>query len=323
MQPVFRIVADSVDITNKIKDRLLSLRITDEAGFQSDTVEIKLDDRDYKIEWPKLGAKLEVYIGYKDQTLARTGLYVVDEVEHSLPPTSMTIRAKAADMRESLKAPKSRSWDAISITDIVQAIAAQNSLVAKVSKPLGSIFIDHIDQTNESDLHFLTRIAKDNLAVVKPVNGYLVFVPRGEAKSVTGISLPVIEINQTQITSYTMTQAERDKYSAVRANYHDPQSAKKITIEVGHGNPVFTIRHIYPDKEHATRAALSKLNDLQRGLGSLSINMPGNNQLQAEGKINLSGVRDPLSGKWLIKSVEHQLDGSGFITRCECEIPND
>jgi phage protein D len=46
MTPDFRIHADSQDITERIQDRLLSLRVTDEAGIKSDTVELNLDDRD-------------------------------------------------------------------------------------------------------------------------------------------------------------------------------------------------------------------------------------------------------------------------------------
>lgn len=323
MQPAFKIIADSVDITNKIKDRLLGITITDEAGFQSDTVQIKLDDRDNLIAWPKLAAKLEIYIGYNNQNLVKTGIYVVDEIEHSSPPDSMTITAKAADMLESLKAPNTRSWDKITIADIVQAIASQNALMAKISDSLGSIRLEHTDQTEESDLHFLTRIAKSYDAIAKPVNGYLVFVPKGQAKSVSGIKLPIIYIDKTKLTSYRMTQAERGKYQSVKASYHDQQLAKKVTVSAGQGEPIYTIRHNYPDELSASKAAQTKLLQFQRGTAILSITMPGNSKLQAEGKISLTSIRDPVAGEWLIKSVEHQLDSSGFSTRCECEIPSN
>src|SRR5690554_3922674 len=110
MKPDFRILADRQDITARIRDRLLSLRITDEAGIQSDTVEILLDDRDGRIEWPAHGVELEVFLGDGRSGLSRMGLYVVDEVEHSGPPSSLTIRGKAADMRAAIKAPRTRSW---------------------------------------------------------------------------------------------------------------------------------------------------------------------------------------------------------------------
>ena len=46
MTPDFNIWAEGNLITGLIKQRLISLRITDEAGINSDSVEICLDDRD-------------------------------------------------------------------------------------------------------------------------------------------------------------------------------------------------------------------------------------------------------------------------------------
>lgn len=46
MTPSFTLRANDQDITAKIKDRLIRLSVTDEAGFKSDTLSIKLDNRD-------------------------------------------------------------------------------------------------------------------------------------------------------------------------------------------------------------------------------------------------------------------------------------
>ena len=46
MTPSFRIVVDgSQDGSQAIRERLLSLRVSDEEGYNSDVVEIRLDDR--------------------------------------------------------------------------------------------------------------------------------------------------------------------------------------------------------------------------------------------------------------------------------------
>jgi phage protein D len=86
MRPDFQILADQQDITTRLQDRLLSLHITDEAGFRSDTVELQLDDRDGKIEWPKHGAELDISLGYRSTGLTAMGRYVVDEIVHTSPP---------------------------------------------------------------------------------------------------------------------------------------------------------------------------------------------------------------------------------------------
>ncbi|KYZ84546.1 hypothetical protein A3Q32_21865 [Alcanivorax sp. KX64203] len=77
-----------------------------------------------------------------------------------------------------------------------------------------------------------------------------------------------------------------------------------------------------PGREAATRAASAKLESLRRGNATLSLTLIGNPALQAEGKIRLTGLRDPVDGEWLLQRVEHQFDGRGFVTRIEAETPN-
>lgn len=323
MRPSFRILANQQDITDTIRDRLLSLRITDEAGNQSDTVELQLDDRDTKIQWPSHGAELDISLGTDQNQLTRMGLYIVDDIEHSGPPNTITVRGKAADMRASIKAPKTRSWDSITLGALVQTIAGEHGLSAKISEQLASIAIEHIDQSNESDLHLLTRLARQHGAVSKPVSGFLVFVLKGEAKSATGQQLPLVEIPKHQISRHRMTQAERGKYQSVKAYWHDNDTAEKQSVLVGDGEPVFAIRHTYNDAQEATRAASAKLQSLLRGTATLSLTLLGRPELQAEGKFRIAGIRDPVDGEWVINRVEHQLDSSGLQTRCDAEVPNN
>ena len=322
MIPVIKIVADSQDITDRIRDRLLSLRLTDEAGTTSDTVEIQLDDRDSKIEWPTHGAELEVFLGFSHTEMVRMGLFTVDEIEQTGPPSTLTVRGKAADMRASFKASKTRSWDNVTLGALVSQIANENGLTAKVAEVFTSTTITHLDQTDESDLHLLTRLAREFGAVAKPVAGYLVFAQKGEAKSVSGMELPTVDINVVSVQQHRMTQAERGKYQSVRAYWHETESADQKSVIIGSGEPVYSMRHSYPSNNEATRAATAKLQALTRGVETLSLTVIGNAELQAEGKLNLSNLRDAVNGEWLLKRVEHQFDAQGFVTRIEAETPN-
>ncbi|WP_027177428.1 contractile injection system protein, VgrG/Pvc8 family, partial [Maridesulfovibrio hydrothermalis] len=169
MQPVFKILADSKDVTAKIADRLIRLTVTDEAGQTSDAVEIELDNRDGAIAVPRTGAELEVFMGYSESGMKRMGLFTAGDITLSGPPDSLTIQGHAANMRISLKAPHTKSWDQKTISDIVSTIAAEHGLIPVVGSDCGGVLLEHIDQTEESDLHFLTRLAKDHDAVAKPV----------------------------------------------------------------------------------------------------------------------------------------------------------
>ena len=75
--PAFRVQVEGSDITSRIADRLLDLTLTDHAGIESDSVEIRLDDAGHVIEFPRTGAKLSVSLGYRESELEKMGLFVV------------------------------------------------------------------------------------------------------------------------------------------------------------------------------------------------------------------------------------------------------
>lgn len=190
MTPSFRIIADRVDVTAAIKDRLLELAVIDVAGVESDEVKLTLDDRRREdgalAELPRIGTRLDVALGYAETALIGMGSYVVDEIEISSPPATLSVSAKAADMSGPMRSPKTRSWENLTLGDVVATIAREHRLVPATDPELASIPIVHIDQTAESDMAFLTRLASHYDAVAKPANGHWVFTKRGQAKSATG-----------------------------------------------------------------------------------------------------------------------------------------
>ncbi len=325
MTPQFQILANSQDITNLLKPKFLSIRTTDEAGGKSDTIEITLDDRDSVIEVPPTGAELSLLLGFKEKGLIHIGLYVVDEIVHEGPPDTLIIPAKAADMKKSLKVQKSRSWDNASYDVIVRTIAAEHDLEPKVSPGLSSFVFPHVDQTNESDLHFLTRLAKQHDAIVKPVMGNLVLVPRGEAKSVSGQSLETVSLTRGDLSDqngWRYQAADRGKYDSVKAFWQNKDTSQRVEETVGSEGRAYTLRHTYPNAQEARSAAKAKLDALSRGQATLELSTAiGMPNVRAEGKIILSGVRDEIDGEWSVTRVEHTFDTSGFKTRIEAETP--
>jgi phage protein D len=85
-----------------------SVRVTDSAGFISDTAEIVVANTSF-ISWfamPEPVADVEIKMGYLG-SFKHMGVYVADEVEESSPPRSITFvcRAKAQGETESGFAP--------------------------------------------------------------------------------------------------------------------------------------------------------------------------------------------------------------------------
>jgi len=333
--PDFSISADGNDLTALIRDRLVRLTITDQSGNTSDSLKITLDDRDHAISLPRTGAELSVSLGYKESGLIDMGKWTVDETDLSGPPDTLAISAKAANMSsrktkggkaDTLRSNKTRAWDNIAIADICKTIASEHGYQPRIadkyatgSPPAIGAPVTHLDQREESDLNFLTRLAKEYGAVCKPVRDYLLFVEKGTPVSVTGRVLDSIAITPKQVTNWRATLADRGKYLAAIAHYHDHATAKRIPVRAGKvsGVPVTSVPGTFADEQAARAAAEARLASLNRGTTTLYLTMPGNALIASGTPLVLSGFRDGANGAYHAKSVTHTLDAGGYKTTCE------
>lgn len=320
MTPDFCIRADNIDVTAAVRDRLIMLSVVDEAGLDADTAEIRIDDREAALELPRTGARLDIRMGYKEQGLSRMGLYVVDEINCAGPPSVMTIRARAADLRQGLKSPKTRAWNDVSLGDLLSAVAAEHGYTSRCAEELAVEWFEHLDQVDESDLHLLTRLARDRGAVAKPAADMLLFVPRGEARTATGRDLPETSVVAPDASSWEVVIAERGKYASVTARWYDSQAAQERTVVAGDGEPVFTIGRRYPDQAAAESAAKSRLESFERGVATLRLTCPGDTRFVAEGPLRLEGFRSGVDGTWVAQRVTHRMDGRGYQCDIEAEV---
>ena len=342
MQPRFRIHADSVEITAAIRDRLIELVITDEAGIQSDELKLTLDDRRREdgaiAELPKIGTVLTVSLGYAETTVVAMGRFIVDEVEIRSPPATLTVSAKAADMVGPFRSPKTRSWDATTLGQLVETIAAEHRYEPKIDPELGAIAIPHLDQTEESDMALLTRLAAKHDAVAKPVAGFLVLARQGATKTLTGQALPTIHLPASALAEWRYRHAARKPGGSgatqaastptpptppttatggTKAYWWDFEKGERR--EVTTGQPPFEeIRYVHATEAEAKAAAATKKNRGERGQGELSFSLPGDPRLAAEGRLSIS-LRPGIPTDWRIKRVEHRLGTQGYTTQVECE----
>ena len=333
MTPTYHILAGGKDITAAIRERLLGLRVNDEEGYQSDTLEIQLDDRDGAVDLPRKGTVLEVELGYsvggrlaglrEDSGRVLMGLFTVDEVSLSGPPATLTIRAKAADMRESLKQRKTRSWHMVTIGAVVRAIAGEHGLEARVSGALSGIDLPHVDQTDESDLNLLTRLGEQYDAAAKVGNGRLVFARRGQGRSATSGQVAAVAIAREQVSDYRATLADRGRYRSVRAYWFDVAMGSRVEVQEGSGEPVYALRDNFVDEATARAAAGARLDALSRGTGRISLTLKqGIPTVSAESPLTLRGFREGVDGMWIANRVTHDLSGKGYSTTVEAETPS-
>lgn len=330
LSPEYRIVANDADITAVIAARLISLTYTDEAGMDSDVLELVLADNNpaAPIEEPKTGAELTLSLGY-DGRLKPIGVFVVDELEEAGWPAEMIIRARAAPQdntpkgKKTIRDQKTRSWaKGTTFGSMIRTIAAEHGLKPAIGKYLENQALPFIAQTDESDFSVLVRLAKKFDAVVKPTNGYLVVALRGESKSVSGVTLPTITLRPTDVTRWRKVLSKRETAGQVVAYYHNLQSAKRHEVKVGKGAPVVRLKTQYPTREMALEAARSDLRRRKREKTTLSITVPGNADIVAEAKLTLEDFRPGVAGDWVITRSVHTLSpDAGYYTVIEAETP--
>ena len=321
MKPTYRIIADGSDITALINDRLLLLRISDKPGMESDEFELRIDDRDQAVALPARGGRVEVLLGYESHPLKRMGAFTVDEVQLSGPPDEITIRGKASDMRGSGKTVRSGSWENVPLSQIVTEVAKRNGWepVCPVTTK-----VERVDQRNESDFNFITRLARQYDSTAKVAEGKLLVMPRQGGKSTSGKSLQVITINKTDVSRYQFRLGDRSTQKAVKTQHQDQKTGALKVVELGNDEapgglpPVHTDRHIYPNKTAAEQAAKARLAAFNRSTAGVRLEMPGRTDLFAELSINAQGFKPGLDGEYLVDSVDQVFTQSGWSTTVEC-----
>lgn len=330
LKPDYKLLANGADVTATIRKHFVSLSFTDEAGMDSDQLEIVLSDDGpaAPIQIPDTGAELELFLGY-DGAATRIGMFVVDQVECSGWPGVMTIKAHAAPFegtkagKTNLQTQKTRSWaKGTTLGAIVEKIAGEHGMAPAVATSLASIALPHTDQSDESDMHFLVRIARKYDAVVKPGGGSLVLAKRGETKTVTGKQMPTVTLAPGDVSDFTWRIEKRNVAGMVVAYYHATKNSKRIETKVGAGEPVTRLRMYYPTQAMAQAAAQAELDKRKRGEAKVSLNLEGRPELAAEAPLKLSGFRPGVDGDWIITRVEHALNDSGYTCSVDAETPN-
>lgn len=301
--------------------RLINLSVTDRAGGEADSVSIELLDGDPFLAIPEKGATIRVWLGYRETGERYMGSFVVDSVELQCAPWRMSITGKAADVREALKAQKTRHWDNKTVGEIVQAIAAEHGLQPVVSEAVAGIRYEWLGQLDESDLHLLTRLGERHGALVSYKDGRLVFAERGAGASGSGQAMTVLTVDLSEIVpgSCRVRFSDRGRHRRVTARYQDKGEQKRKEVEIeenADAGPDFALPETYANEEEATRAARAKAREQQADSDTVEFTVVGNPDLKAGTPFRLANVRPGVDGlEWTVDPAVHEYSKSGYTTR--------
>lgn len=313
-----------------IDKRLIELTLTDQPGYSSDTLTIKMEagglTRD---DYPKSGDVLRLSLGWRETGLWDMGSFIVSKVKPSYLPKELNIVATSAPFNANpgtdAKLRRSQSYESMTLGDIVKVGAERMGLTALIHPELTNIKIAHADQKNETDLSYLNRLAQYFDAVMKPIDGRLVFSKRGQIKSLSGGELSPVQLVLTNSTrsphnalqKLKIEEPERDQFLGVRADWINQESASIEQVIVGQ-KPFKQLPGRYKSAEEALRLSQAELRRMNRQGIKINYKVAGNPLLMSEGVVNLTGLdEDYLTGNYSNDRVIHKMTKTTYQTTGE------
>lgn len=216
--------------------RITRIQLTDKRGFEADELSVDLDDHDGSIAIPTPGDLLTLALGYTETGIVEKGEYLFSDFSCSGAPDTMNITARSANLAETLAQQKERSWHSKTLAAIVEAIAGEHGYTPKIAEQYKQETIKHIDQTNESDAAFLSRLAEQYGAIATVKQNHLLFIPEGGMQTASGEPVPPLEIVRQAGDSHRFSYSATQSFEAVRAYYTDKKTGQKKEVVIGKEN---------------------------------------------------------------------------------------
>lgn len=297
-----------------INKRLISWEHIDAGGIESDQLTLTLDLEGLE-GMPSLGGKIGLQVGYLESGLVDKGQFMVTRLTPTLFPLRLTLIATAAPFTASDETGflqrRSASHGPTTLGALFRQLTLRHGFSPRVAPNLSLKRIDHIDQSNESDMGFLTRLAGRYKAIAKPVNELYVLALPGQINSLSGKVLPEVRLSVTSnnrpgdraFISATLDDTARAKTQGCQTKWWDAAAGVVRVIETG-APPFKVMRQVCQNAEDARDVSEGEMRKLLREKLKVKISCPGNPALSAEGLVMLDTTwPDFMRGRWSIDKV--------------------
>jgi len=312
MKPIFKVVANNEDVTEMINLNSSKIEFKDEEGELSDEITLEFVG-EYKK--PKKDDEIKLWLGSEEEELFYCGLFLVNNSKYKRnDKTTIEVIATAANFSKGLKVKRNRTYENVSIRKVASIIAIKHELDLKCDYE--DIYIDNLQQTNESDLSFLKRIAEQYNAIFSIKNNTLTFLKKIKDNKKSK-DLPRFKLVVDEQTSVEIENTNKDMYNSCKAIWRDTKDNKEKSIIVGDGEPTKIIKDSFEsmaDAKVKAQAVLQKANSKTK-VGTISCT---GFAIYAGGILELSGTLED-DGDYHIKNVHHIQDENGWNMTIQIE----
>lgn len=311
LAPAVKIYGANAALLNQ---RLISWEHIDAAGFESDQLTLTIDLECLE-GLPSLGGKIGLMVGYRETEMVDKGQFKVTRLTPTLFPFRLTLVATAApfskDDETGFKQRRTASHGPTTLGGLFRELVLQHDFSPRVAPEISLIKIDHVDQSNETDMGFLTRLAKKYNVIAKPYDDVYVLARPGQTKSLSGKILPNVTLSVTSnnrpgdhaFISATLEESAREQAKGCKTCFVDAATGVLRWIETGLA-PFKTIRQKQPNEAEAIAVGEGEVRKMLRHKYKVKITCPGDPRLAAEGLVLLDDTwPDFMRGRWSIDKV--------------------
>lgn len=318
--PVLQILnKGGVDILTRLTGLWVSCKVSESAGQESDTAEI-VCVRTAASVLPTRGDEFTILGGWLDEGPVDQGRFTVQKITLSGSGSSdgdmFSVQLRAADYVDKLKGHASKHYEDTTYGKIVEDIAKQCGLDAKVDSDVAKIPVPYSLRWEQSHIDYLTHLSGEVGAVCKPAGGKLIAVKRGSGKSASGKDLSPILITRGICLGYDLETEPRPETGEVAAAWHDEKTGKRKVVKhkTNRKGPVAHLPHPYRSEDEARKAAESDAFERGNDSASGDFRCVGLPHAHAEAPVTVTGFGSVIDGRWKAESIEKVWGDDGFIT---------
>ena len=332
------------NVSTSLAYYLKSMTYEDPASGESDTISIELHN--IGMRWlgawaPVQGDEVEagaLFRGFAgaDKSAINFGTFVLDDVEYSGGPLSLKIGAISQPATTGFTATKCTfTWTEIQLKDIAQKIADKYKMTLVYEA--GDVAVQSIEQDDQTDSDFLKELCEKYSFALKIFNNKIVIFDTAVYEAKT----PIVTLTRSSWIgdSWSYHSELAGKYEACEISYTDPKNntdikvrvgkppsyaseggeAKKVGTANGGTQTMDTVRCLYLNEKcdseaEARQKALAALNEANRGITTLSGDIPANPKIFSTSVVAVSGM-GVIDGNYFVKKMTLTLDPSGGTTQ--------
>ncbi|ABO49750.1 phage late control D family protein [Desulforamulus reducens MI-1] len=319
---------NGINISADLQPHLINWTSTDNLSGQADDIQITLEDRArlWIGDWmPDKGATLKAKIVQENKKFANTkesldlGTFEIDEVENNYPPSTVSMKGISIPESSSLKGEaKNKAWEKTKLSVIAKDIA-NGSGVKLFYDTSDDPDYDRMEQTQESDLAFLTRLCNDAGLCLK-VTGTQINI-FDEQKYEQQPPITRIMVGEGFIKGYRCRTTLNGLYKSCRVEYYDANKKQTIKFVFTPPNPpktgrVLVINERVTSVQEAERLAKKRLRQANREGMTVSLDLMGDVRFAAGVTVRLVGF-GVFDGNYIIIQAAHSQQGGGYETKLE------